>query len=88
MAYYMAMSVLKVNIAEAKGRMSELVRRVKAGETIIISERNVPVAELRPIPDESNHPKRSLEPVWPGWSVPESFFEALPEELLRTFEGD
>ena len=37
MAYYMAMSVLKVNIAEAKGRMSELVRRVKAGETIIIS---------------------------------------------------
>jgi prevent-host-death family protein len=86
MAYYMTM--LKVDIAEAKDRMWELVRRVKAGETIIISERNVPVAELRPVQGESTRPMRSLEPVWPGWSVPESFFEPLPEELLRAFDGD
>jgi prevent-host-death family protein len=80
------MVMLRVNIAQAKARLSELVRRVKAGERIIISERNVPVAELRPLP-EATGAARSLEPVWPGWTVPESFFEPLSDETLAAFEG-
>ena len=78
--------MLRVNIAQAKARLSELMRRVKAGERIIISERNVPIAELRPL-QETNAEARSLEPVWPGWTVPDSFFEPLSEETLAAFEG-
>jgi prevent-host-death family protein len=74
-----------VNIAKAKTQLSALLRRVKAGETIVISERNVPIAELGPLRTAPR--KRELGPLYPGYEVPESFFEPLPEELLRGFEG-
>ena len=80
------MTMMKVNVAQAKAKMSELLRRVKSGETVIISERNVPVAELRPITKEAPR-ERSLDPLWPGWTVPSSFFEPLPDALLEAFEG-
>lgn len=78
------MTMSSVNIAEAKTQLSALLRRVKAGETIVISERNVPVAELRPI--RAAPRKRELGPFSPGYEVPDSFFEPLPEELQRAFE--
>ncbi len=34
---------------EAKTHLSKYARRVKAGETILLCERNVPFAELRPL---------------------------------------
>ena len=35
------------------------------------------------------HPRRQrlLRPVHPGWEVPESFFEPLPDDRLDVFEG-
>lgn len=39
----------KVNIHQAKTHLSRYVKRVKAGETIILCDRNVPVAEIRPL---------------------------------------
>ncbi len=41
--------MLKINIHEAKTHLSRYARRVKAGETILLCERNVPFAELRPL---------------------------------------
>ncbi|WP_269526973.1 type II toxin-antitoxin system Phd/YefM family antitoxin [Coraliomargarita parva] len=41
--------MLKVNIHEAKTQLSRYAKRVKAGETILLCERNVPFAELRPL---------------------------------------
>ncbi len=37
------------NIHEFKAHLSEYTRKVKSGETVILCERNVPIAELRPI---------------------------------------
>ena len=37
------------NIATAKNQFSRLIQRVKRGESIIITERNKPVAQLVPI---------------------------------------
>jgi len=34
---------------EAKARFSELIRRVREGQTIIVSYRGHPVAEIRPV---------------------------------------
>jgi prevent-host-death family protein len=40
---------LTIGLAEAKARLSELVDRAEAGETIIISRNGTEVAELRPL---------------------------------------
>jgi len=49
MAVAVATQTTEVSIAEAKARLSELVRRVElGGETIVITRRGKPVARLVP----------------------------------------
>jgi prevent-host-death family protein len=38
-----------IGIADAKAHLSEVIARVEAGETIVISRNGTPVAEVRPI---------------------------------------
>lgn len=40
------------NIATAKNQFSRLIERVKRGETIIITDRNRPVAQIQPLKTE------------------------------------
>ena len=77
--------MIKVNLAEAKTRLSQYVASVERGETVVLCRRNVPVAEIRRLPRPSTKPR----PVGtdPDLVVPDSFFEPLPEELLQAFEG-
>jgi prevent-host-death family protein len=42
-------SMATVSISETKAKLSELLHRVKAGETITITDRGVPVAQLAPL---------------------------------------
>ena len=42
---------------DAKAKFSEVIRRVRDGETVIVSYRGDPVAEIKPI----EQPKTSLE---------------------------
>ncbi len=51
--------MIKANIAEVKAHFSSYVRKARAGEVVVVCERNVPVAELRPIASEEQ-PKRQL----------------------------
>jgi len=76
----------KVNIYEAKTRLSELVDCAADGESILICRRNVPAAELRPVP----RPRRARRPIGlaRGFKVPESFFEPLPDDLVAAFGGE
>ena len=48
-----------VNIQDAKTHLSRHLRRVKRGETLVICDRNKPVAELRPL-TSTNGQKRRL----------------------------
>ncbi len=75
----------QVNLYQAKTQLSALVDRVAKGETVVICRRNVPAAELRPVPK----PRRTRRPIGlaKGFSVPPSFFEPLSEDLLAAFEG-
>jgi len=43
--------MLSVSVSEAKNRLSELLRRVQAGEEVLILDRGVPVARLTPLPE-------------------------------------
>ena len=77
---------MNVNVVEAKAGLSKLLARVKRGETVIICNRNRPVAELRPVRASRTRP-RPLGLARGSFVVPDSFFEPLPDELLRAFEG-
>ena len=77
--------MIKVNLADAKARLSQHLDRVERGETVILCRRNVPVAEIRPLPKPLTEPR----PIGTDrdFVVPDSFFEPLPEDLLQAFEG-
>ena len=77
------MSVIKVNIAEAKARLSTYLDSVEQGETVVLCRRNVPIAEIRALPGLP----AGERPVGidRGMKIPDSFFEPLPDEVLRAF---
>jgi len=69
-----------VKVLEAKTHLSDLLREVEAGEDVVIARGNVPVARLVAI---------STEPRQLGfvpWTVPDSFFDELPDEELGTWD--
>ncbi len=78
--------MIKINTAEAKTHFSRYLGRVENGETIIVCRRNLPIAEIRPIPKLPDNPR----PVGidRGLKIPASFFEPLPDEILDAFEGN
>ena len=75
--------MLKVNIAAAKARLSAVLESVERGETVVLCRRNVPIAEIRALPT----PPAEERPVGidRGMEIPDSFFEPLPDEVLRAF---
>jgi len=78
--------MIKLNIHEAKTHLSRYLAQLEEEEVIILCNRNVPVAEIRPLPKHSNE-KRKVGFMKGQFSVPESFFEPLPDELMDAFEG-
>ncbi|MFW5874586.1 MAG: type II toxin-antitoxin system Phd/YefM family antitoxin [Verrucomicrobiota bacterium] len=65
-----------ININEAKTHLSRYAKQVKAGETIILCDRNKPFAEIRPLPEKSARPKRKLGQLSGKVRFDERFFEA------------
>lgn len=70
------------NIATTKNRFSHLIDLVKQGETIVITERNKPVATLQPVSQsfpadlEALHASGLLKP--PGQTLDIAAFLAAP----------
>lgn len=77
-----------INIHEAKAKLSEYLVAVEAGETVVVCRRNVPVAEIVPI----KQPRKAPRPVGlacdADYEIPDSFFEPLPDDLLKAFNGE
>ena len=70
----------KINLSEVKSRLSHYARLVKAGETIILCDRNKPFAEIRPLPDPNKSaPKRVLGLMKGMCPVPANFNDPDPE---------
>lgn len=78
--------MIRVNIHDAKTHLSRYLAKVAAGETVLLCNRNVPVAEIRPV----RAPRRERRPIGllkGTFEVPPSFFEPLPESELAAWEG-
>ncbi|MEI9929942.1 MAG: type II toxin-antitoxin system prevent-host-death family antitoxin [Rhizomicrobium sp.] len=64
---------MKVNVLEAKNRLSQLIKAAQAGEEVVIANRGEPVARLLPI-------KKDAKELPPG--NPERILKWLKENPL------
>ena len=80
------MTMIVVNIFEAKAKLSEYLDMAASGERVLICKRNRPVVELHAVQSARTTPR----PIGLGRgrvAVPPSFFDPLPEDVLGGFEG-
>jgi antitoxin (DNA-binding transcriptional repressor) of toxin-antitoxin stability system len=78
--------MIKLNVHEAKTHLSRYLERLAQGETIVLCKRNIPIAEIRPLPRQCNS-KRPIGLAKGKFKVPRRFFELLPSELVDAFHG-
>ena len=76
----------KVNIYEAKTRLSELVQEAAAGRDVVIARAGRPVARLTRLVGTTR--KRRLGLLNGRFRIPDDFNHPLPDEVLRAFEGE
>lgn len=80
------MTMIVVNIHDAKAKLSEYLEAAARGERVLICKRNRPVAELRSVTAERTAP-RPVGGAKGRFTVPASFFAPLPDDVLAAFEG-
>jgi antitoxin (DNA-binding transcriptional repressor) of toxin-antitoxin stability system len=82
------MTMIKLNVHEAKARLSEYLDRLERGDedVVVICRRNQPIAELRALPQRRTT-RRPIVRKDPRFTMPASFFEPLPDSILDDFEG-
>jgi antitoxin (DNA-binding transcriptional repressor) of toxin-antitoxin stability system len=76
----------KVNIHDAKTNLSRYLAELTPGETLVLCNRNQPVAELRLLRKKGLRKPR-IGAAKGEFVVPDSFFDPLPDEILNAFSG-
>ncbi len=76
----------RINIYEAKTRLSQLVEEAASGKDIVIARAGRPVARLTRL--RGGGGKRRLGILDGKFRIPEDFNRPLPDAVLRSFEGD
>ena len=74
-----------VNVHQAKTQLSRLLAQVEAGEDIVVARRGKPVARLVPFEPRG---ERRADVLKGKVVIPDSFFDPLPEEELKSWEGE
>lgn len=78
------MTMKMVNINEVKAKLSEFLDAVAQGETVIICNRNQPVAELRAVAKKRTEP-RPIGLAKGTIKIHPSFYEPMSDEELDEF---
>jgi prevent-host-death family protein len=74
-----------IPISKAKAELSKLVARACAGEEVVIAHGKRPLVRLVPV--VRPRPQRKFGALKGLVHVDDSFFDPLPEEELRLWEG-
>ena len=80
-----AESMAVVNVHQAKTQLSRLLAQVEAGEEVIIARRGEQIARLVRCKPRG---KRQFGAMRGKLVVDDRFFDPLPEEELRAWEGE
>ncbi|CAN5831099.1 hypothetical protein BH23ACT11_BH23ACT11_06940 [soil metagenome] len=76
----------KVTVDDVRKDLSGYLRRVEAGETLIVVREQEPFAEIKPVGSEVGSERP--EGLCSGeFVVPDDFDEPLPADVLDRFEG-
>jgi antitoxin (DNA-binding transcriptional repressor) of toxin-antitoxin stability system len=79
-------SMSTISVLDIQRDPIAFLRRVEAGETLVLLRDDRPLAEIKPL----QPPSDSLRPYGLSageFTVPADFDEPLPEDLLKEFEG-
>jgi len=72
-----------INMHAAKSQLSDLVKRARAGEEIVIARDGEPAVMLVPV--EGQSPRREFGALAGRIRVPASFFDELPDGELSAW---
>ena len=78
-----------VTIEEIQRNPSYYFRRVQEGETLMVTEDNEAVAEIKPVKPRSNDTRLDSRPFGLAageFVVPADFDDPLPDEIIDQFE--
>lgn len=75
---------MNVTVDDVKRDPAGILHRVLEGETLVVTERDRPVAEIRPI--EAARRPRPSGLARGSFVVPDDFDAPLSEETIRSFE--
>jgi antitoxin (DNA-binding transcriptional repressor) of toxin-antitoxin stability system len=80
--------MIKASIFEAKTNLSEFLKKVQSGTEVVITagREKTPIARLEAIQPIARKRLGVLEP--PGFSFTPAFYEPLPEDELRLWNGE
>lgn len=76
-----------VTVHHAKTHLSKLIAAAERGEEVVIARGNKPAVRLSAIESTQARSKRQFGSMKGLISVDDRFFEPLPEEDLRLWEG-
>lgn len=76
---------MEINVHDAKIHLSRLLRRVEAGEDVIIARAGKPLARLTPITRPRR--KRKLGTAKGLIKISDDFNTPLPGEILKSFDS-
>jgi prevent-host-death family protein len=82
--------MITISVDDMQRDLIGYLRRVQAGETLIVTQADKPLAEIKPVSKITDPNARPLRPfaLCEGEFVVSDDFDApLPEEILSRFEG-
>lgn len=80
--------MVKATMFEAKSKLSELVKKARAGEEVILTSGREKKPVIKLVPIEPVKKKRLGFMEIPGFELGDAFWEPLPEEELRVWNGE
>ncbi len=76
-----------VTVHEAKTHLSRLIAAAERGEEVVIARGNKPAVRIVRIEPEAQRPKRQFGALKGLIAFDNAFFDPLPEDELRLWEG-
>jgi antitoxin (DNA-binding transcriptional repressor) of toxin-antitoxin stability system len=73
-----------ITIAEIQSDLTGYLRRVEAGEAFVVTDKDRPIAEIKPLEPTPNG-QRPIGLCAGEFIVPDDFNDPLPEDILRDF---
>jgi antitoxin (DNA-binding transcriptional repressor) of toxin-antitoxin stability system len=75
-----------ISVQEMQRDPLGLLRRVEAGETVLVTRDQRAVAEMKPVPVRASEP-RPFGLCAGEFAIPDDFDQPLPESILKEFEA-